>query len=335
MNRVVRFHEIGPPEVLRIERLAPEVPRDGEVLIRVQAIGLNNSEAQIRRGEYPVAKANFPTRLGRECSGVIVAVGAGVADWREGDEVSTIPAFDLKRHGVYGDWAVTPAHALARVPKRLSRLQAAAIWQQYLTAYGPLVDYGCLKPGDTVVVTAGSSSVGLGALQVARLLGLRTIATSRTSEKRDFLLAHGADHVIAMDGEDPAGRVAEITAGKGANLIFDPITGPGVLALVDALAPGGVYVCYGQLDPRPAELPFVALMRKGASVRGYTLWELTLNPAKREAAKAWIFEHVEIGALNPVVDRVFGLDEIVDAHRYLESGAQKGKIVIDVAGSGA
>src|SRR4051812_31222440 len=104
-DRIVRFHEVGGPEVLRIERLAPEPPRRDEVLLRVQAIGLNNSEAQYRRGEYPMRDASFPARLGRECSGIVEAVGEDVTGIGVGEAVSTIPAFDIERGGVYGEWA--------------------------------------------------------------------------------------------------------------------------------------------------------------------------------------------------------------------------------------
>jgi NADPH:quinone reductase-like Zn-dependent oxidoreductase len=103
MRRIVRFHEIGGPEVLRLEEAAPSQPGAGELLLRVEAIGLNNSEAQLRRGDYPMLKAAFPSRIGRECVGRVVAVGEGVTAAREGDRVCTIPAFDVQRHGVYGE----------------------------------------------------------------------------------------------------------------------------------------------------------------------------------------------------------------------------------------
>ena len=142
--------------MLRLEAAAPEAPREGEVRLRVRAIGLNNSEAQYRRGEYPMRDTTFPTRLGRECSGFVEALGEGVAGVALGDFVSTIPAFDIQRSGVYGEWAVVPAAALVPVPAGLSHLEAAAVWQQYLTAYGPLVEQAKLRPGDTVLITAAA-----------------------------------------------------------------------------------------------------------------------------------------------------------------------------------
>ncbi len=331
VNRIVRLHEIGGPGVLTLEAAAPEPPGPGEALLKVEAIGLNNSEAQLRRGDYPVARADLPTRLGRECAGEIVALGAGASGFVIGEPVSTIATFDVKRHGVYGDWAVVPVEALVRTPPRLSRQEAAAVWQACLTAYGPLVAYERLQPGEAVVVLAASSSVGRAALQVARWLGCATIAVTRSAAKREALIAGGADHVVVSSSEPVGARVLELTGGRGARVALDPVTGPGVADLVRSLAPGGVLYVYGQLDSTPTPMPFVDLMRRGVSIRGYTLWELTLDPARRAAATAWIYDRLERGDVRPVIDRVFPLSEIAAAHAYLESGAQTGKIVVTTA----
>lgn len=329
-DRIVRFHEIGGPEVLRIESVAPEAPLAGEVRLRVRAIGLNNSEAQYRRGEYPMRDTTFPTRLGRECCGIVEALGEHVVGVAVGDFVSTIPAFDIQRGGVYGEWAVVPAAALVPVPVGLSHLEAAAAWQQYLTAYGPLVEQATFGPGDTVLITAASSSVGRGAIQMARLLGCEVIATTRSPSKREVLLAGGAHHVIVTDEEDLPSRVSALTGGKGFRVALDPIAGPGLAALAEAAGQGATIVEYGQLSRDPAPFPLLAVLRKHLTIRGYTLWEITLDPARRALAVDFITGHLARGTLRPAIDRVFALDDIVEAHRYIESGRQTGKIVIDV-----
>jgi NADPH:quinone reductase-like Zn-dependent oxidoreductase len=334
MRRIVRFHSIGGPEVLRLEAAAPDAPGPGEVLLRVQAIGLNNSEAQLRRGDYGMMQADLPSRIGRECSGIVVGAGEGVASVKEGDLVSTIPAFDVKRSGVYGDWCVVPETALARVPDGLTRLEAAAVWQQYLTAYGPLVEYSAIGPGTVVLITAAGSSVGRGAMQMARQLGGRVIATTRTASKRAGLLAGGAEGVIVTSEVPLVERVLELTDGQGFDVCLDPIAGPLVNGLVAAAKREATIFLYGQLERAPTEIPIVELLRKGLWIRGYTLWEITLDPERRERAKRYIHDCLATGALRPVIDRVFRLDEIVEAHRYLESGVQNGKIVIDVEGGG-
>lgn len=329
-NRVVRLHGVGGPEVLRLESVEPEAPRQGEVRLRVRAIGLNNSEAQYRRGEYPMRDTTFPTRIGRECCGIVEALGDGVDAVSIGDFVSTIPLFDIQRSGVYGEWAVVPAVAVVPVPAGLSRLDAAAAWQQYLTAYGPLVEPGSLRPSDSVLVTAASSSVGRGAIQMARLLGCQVIATTRSRAKREVLLAGGAHHVIVVDEEDLAARVSVVTDGKGFRVALDPVAGPGLAALAEAAGQGATIVEYGQLSRDPTPFPLLAVLRKHLVIRGYTLWEITLDPERRRRAVEFISGHLARGTLRPAIDRVFALDDIVEAHRYLESGRQTGKIVIDV-----
>jgi NADPH2:quinone reductase len=329
-DRIVRLYRTGGPEVLSLEAADPEAPQRGEVRLRVRAIGLNNSEAQYRRGEYPMRDTTFPTRIGRECSGVVEALGEGVAGVSIGDFVSTIPAFDIQRNGVYGEWAVVPAVAVVPVPAGLSHLEAAAIWQQYLTAYGPLVEPGTLQSGDWVLITAASSSVGRGAIQMARLLGCQVIATTRSRAKRDVLLAGGAHHVVVSGEEDLVSRVAAITGGKGFRVALDPIAGPGLAGLAEAAGQGATVVVYGQLSRDPAPFPLLAVLRKHLVIRGYTLWEITLDPARCRRAVDFISGHLARGSLRPAIDRVFALDEVVDAHRYIESGRQAGKIVLDV-----
>jgi NADPH:quinone reductase len=330
MARIVRLYRTGGPEELTLEEAAPEQPGAGEVRIRVEAIGLNNSEVQFRHGVYPLPTGSLPSRIGRECSGVVEAVGDGVQQFAIGEEVSTIPAFDIQRNGVYGEWCVVPETALERMPARLSRLEAAAVWQQYLTAYGPLVLFSRLTPHSVVLILAGASSVGLGAIQVAKLFGATVIATTRTAAKQDILHRTGADHVIISDGTDVAPRVREITGARGFDVALDPIAGPGLAELADAAGQEAAIFVYGQLSPEPTPLPLIPLLRKGLTIRGYTLWEITLQPERREAARRFILRHLESRALSPVIDRVYTLDEIVEAHRYLESGRQAGKVVVRV-----
>jgi len=329
MPRIVQLYRTGGPEELRLEEAPPAEPGSGEVRLTVQAIGLNNSEAQLRRGDYPMGTAHFPTRIGRECSGFVAAIGAGVVGVEVGDEVSTIPAFDVQRNGVYGEWAIVPVEALAKVPSCLNRLEAAAVWQPYLTAYGPFVEHTRLQRSDTVLITAAASSVGRAAMQVARLFGCRIVATTRSTEKRKTLEAD-ADRVV-VGGEDLIEAVMTVSEGRGASLVFDPIAGPGLGALAEATKPGGLIVEYGQLAVEPTPFPLLTCLRKGLVIRGYTLWEITRDSVRRERAKQWIHDRLAAGELRPTIDRVFPFDRIVDAHRYLETGKQTGKIVIDVA----
>jgi NADPH:quinone reductase-like Zn-dependent oxidoreductase len=327
MPRVVRFARLGGPEVLTLEDVPAAAPGPGEVRLAVAAFGLNRSEIQYRRGEYPLLEASVPSGLGKEAVGVVDAVGPGVDGVRPGTPVTTIPCFDMGRYGVYGESAIVPAAALAPVPRGLNTVEAAALWQQYLTVYGPFVEYQLLPRGGVALVTAASSSVGCGALQVARLLGATTVATTRQEAKRAALLAAGADHVVVSTAEDLAARVRAVSA-RGADLVFDPIAGPGLPTLADAAAPGSTIVLYGALASAPTPYPLVTALKKGLSVRGYTMWEILNDPGRLARARRWVVDQVEAGALRPVIDRTFPLDRIVEAHAYMESDAQVGKIVV-------
>ena len=233
-------------------------------------------------------------------------------------------------YGVYGESAIVPAYAVASYPDNLSASEGAAIWMQYVTAYGALIDIGQLKAGDTAVISAASSSVGLAAIQVAKAAGAVAIATTRGSAKKQFLLEAGADHVIVTNEEDLVESVIAITAGNGANLIFDPIGGPLLQTLADAAAVGATIVEYGALSPDPTPFPLFSALKKGLAVRGYTLFEIVKDAERLARCKQYIYDGLKSGALKPVIDSTFPLDAIVDAHRYMESNQQKGKIVVTV-----
>ena len=328
MARVVRFHETGGPEVLKIEEVEMPAPKKGEVRIAVKALGLNRAESMFRSGQY-LEEPKFPARLGYEASGTVEAVGEGVEGFQIGDAVSTIPGFMMNDYGVYGEIALAPASAVAKHPSSLSWEEAAAIWMQYATAYGALVDIGKLKKRDTVLIPAASSSVGLAAIQITNLIGGKPIALTRTSEKRQALLDAGAAHVIATEEQDLVAEVMKLTRKKGARIVFDPVGGPTIAKLAAASKDHGIIFQYGALSTEPTPLPLMEVLGKSLTVRGYLLFEITQNPRRLEKAKKFITAGLASGKLKPVIAKTFsGLDSIVEAHRYLESNAQIGKIVV-------
>src|SRR5262249_39104087 len=164
-----------------------------------------------------------PARLGYEAAGTVAAVGPGVQGFKVGDAVSTIPNFSLNAYGLYGEGANAPVHALTHHPASLSSAEAAAVWMQYLTAYGALIDLGQLTKGDKVLIPAASSSVGLAAIQIANRVGAVPVALTRGQAKRQALLDAGAAHVIVTDAQDLVKEVLGITGGQGARVVFDPV----------------------------------------------------------------------------------------------------------------
>ncbi len=214
MARVVRFHELGGPEVLRIEEVDLPEPGPGEVRIRVKALGLNRAEALMRSGAY-IETATLPSGLGLEAAGLVERIGLGVQGFEPGDPVSVLPPKSMVRWPAYGELATFPAALLARHPPSLTWEEAAAVWMQYLTAYGGLVDIGGLRRGDFVVITAASSSVGLAAIQIANRIGAIPVAVTRTSAKRQLLLEAGAAHVIASQEEELEARLRRVSPRGG------------------------------------------------------------------------------------------------------------------------
>jgi NADPH:quinone reductase len=331
MVKIVRFYQFGDADVLQLDELPVSEPGQGEVRINVEAIGLNRAEVMYRRGAYLDLPQQFPALIGYEAAGVIDAVGAGVTEFQVGDRVSTIPSFSMTQYGMYGERVIAPVYAVAKYPAQLSAQEGAAIWMQYLTAYGALVYYGQAKPGDVVLITAASSSVGYAAIQIAKAQGATAIATTRGASKKQLLLDKGAAHVIVTNEEDLVQRVMEITAGHGADLIFDPIAGAFTETLAGAAAQGATLFEYGALSPDAnTPFPLFPALQKGLKMQGYTLFEIVSDPAKLGPAKQYVYDGLASGKLLPILDRSFPLDQIVEAHRYMESNQQSGKIIVTV-----
>ncbi len=329
MPKVVRFHEVGGPEVLKFEDVPSPQPGKGEVRLKVQALGMNRAESMYYRGQY-LYQPNLPSRLGYEAAGVVEAVGPDVDKSWIGRQASTIPAFSLNDYGMVGEEVLAPVAALGEYPAKLSPVEGAAIWMQYVTAYGALIAIAGLSKGDFVVIPAASSSVGIAAIEIAKAEGAVSIATTRKSGKKAELTALGADYVIATEEEDFAARVKAITGGKGARVIFDPVSGPFLEKLVEAAQPGGIIFQYGALSMQPTPFPLVTVLGKGLTVRGYTLMEITQNPEKLAAAKKYVYDRLADGRFVPKIAKTFPFAQTVEAYRYLESNAQVGKIVITV-----
>jgi NADPH:quinone reductase-like Zn-dependent oxidoreductase len=329
MVRTIRFHRTGGPEVLQIDELALEQPGPGEIRIRIEAIGLNRAEAVFRAGHYLEAPA-LPARLGYEAAGLVDALGSGVHGFELGEAVCVIPAFSMNQYGVYAERAIVPAAAVLKRPPGLSTIEAAAVWMAFLTAYGALVEIGKLGKGEVVIIQAASSSVGLAAIQLANSVGAIAVATTRTGEKKAALLAAGAAHVIVTAQQDVVQEVMRISDGRGARVVLDPVGGPGVEALAQAMCPGGTLIVFGNLSRQPTPFPR-AMLKRGLTMRGYLLFEVSQDGERLRRAEAFIRERLASGQFMPVIAKTFAFDQMAAAHRYQEANQQFGKIVVVVA----
>jgi NADPH:quinone reductase-like Zn-dependent oxidoreductase len=327
VTRSVRIHQFGDADVLKIEDIEIGVPGPGEVRLRIHAIGVNRTEITLRTGRSPVKPA-LPSVIGFEAAGVVVALGPDVANVAVGDRVALAPAYGASQFGLYGEESLAPARSLVPIPAGVSFVEAAATWAAFGTAWGGLVSVGALEAGQSVVIPAASSSVGLAAIQIANRLGARPIALTRSRAKSAVLLSLGAAEVIATSEQDVVAEVKRLTGGKGAELVFDPVGGPPFANLAMATASGGTLILYGALDPRPTEVPPFEIFARNLTIRGLALTAITRDDEKLAALKAFVTAGLTDNTLRPVIARTFAFDQIADAHRFIEAGEQVGKIVV-------
>lgn len=327
MCKIIRFHQTGGPDVLQIDNVDVAAPKAKEVQIRVKALGINRAEIMYRTGQY-VIEPQFPAVLGYEAAGIVEAVGPDVTEFVVGDTVSVVPAFSFADYGLYGELVNAPAHAVVKHPENLSFIEAAATWMMFVTAYGALIEFGKLEAGETVLIGAASSSVGLAAIQIANMVGATPIALTRSSKKRQALLDAGAVHVIATQEQDLISEVMALTDGKGARMAFDPVGGPDAGKILQTLSMQGIFFQYGALDNRDIPVPVMDILSKHLTLRGYELFEITGDLDKLEQAKNFINHGLANGELRPIINRTFAFEEMAEAHSYMESNTQVGKIVV-------
>ena len=311
---------------MQFEERETPVPGEGEVRLRVEAVGLNHSEGAYFHGTY-VEQPKLPSKLGYEAVGIVEAVGPDVDAGLIGKRLASIPGFSMNDYGVLAEQTILPVHALTESPSELTPTQGAAVWTRYLTAYGALVLFGKVRRGDFVIIRAASSSVGNAAIEIVKAEGGKSIATTRTSAKRDQLLALGADFVIATDEEDLPARVEEITGGEGARLILDPVGGPYVDQLAQAAASEATIFLYGTLSGQPTTYP-AAGFGKGLSLRAYVMMEMWASAERMNEAKQYIYERLKDGRFTPKIAKTFPFADTRMAYEYQETAQHVGKIVI-------
>lgn len=323
----VEIAQPGGPEVLRpIERRLPE-PRPGEVLIRVEAAGVNRPDVLQRMGLYPLPPgvSDLP---GLEVAGTIAALGEGVTRWKLGDAVCA-----LTPGGGYAEYCTTPAGQCLRVPSGLSMIEAASLPETFFTVWINVFDRGGLKAGETFLVQGGSSGIGVSAIQMARAFGHRVFATAGSDEKCRACEALGAERAINYRTEDFVAVIRELTARKGVDVILDMVGGEYVPRELKCLAADGRLSLIAFLGGSTATLDMSDILYRRLTITGSTLRprsvEYKTEVAQALTAKVWPL--VESGAIRPVIHSTFPLAQAADAHRLMESSTHVGKIVLRVA----
>ena len=325
--RAVRFTGTGDPSILTIAEIPTRPPGSGEVQLRITSAGLNRADANYRAGKYLV-RSPGTSRSGFEGAGIVEVVGPNVT-LRTGARVGLLPSsFDVVQEGTAAETVTVPAHACVPTPSTIDDRDAGAIWIQYLTVWGALVDIAAVGPGDWVIVPAASSSVGIAAIQLCRARGAHVIATTTSASKVQALERCAPDAIIDTRQEPYVERVMELTRNEGVRVVFDPIFGPIVNDHIRACRPEAIVFVHGVLDFTPLELRAGGMLRKQIRLQGYTFGPLLADRVRRERAVAGITAHLERGDFAPVIDSYFPLSRIQEAHRYLESNRQVGKIVV-------
>ena len=320
--KAIRYHEVGGPEVLRLEEVPDPVPGPGEVRIRVRAAGVNFADTERRRGLYD-ARAPLPRILGSEAAGVVESVGPGVdASWLG----RRVVALTVRS---YAELATAREEALLVLPERVSFEEGAGLLVQGLTAWHLVHTMGRLSSGQSVLIHAAAGGVGLLAIQLAKAVGARVLGTVSTESKARLAREHGADEVLLYSEGDVAERVRALTGGRGVELVLDSVGASTWKSSLESLAPFGHLVSYGNASGQPPPVDVESLYEKSLKVSAY--WLHTLHPPElqRQAREAMRAELVE-GRLRMQVGLVLDLAEAAEAHRQLEGRNTVGKVVLRV-----
>lgn len=322
MAQAVRFHQTGAPDVLVLEDVTVGEPDPGEVRIRHEAVGCNFADTYFRSGYYPVQP---PCGIGVEGAGTILAVGEGVTHVTVGDRVS----YNGGPLGAYATERVMPAAPLFRLPEGISFETAAASTMRGLSAtYWLLRADPRLKAGDTILLHAAAGGVGLLAIQLAKLIGLRVIGTVSTEEKAAKAKAMGCDEIVFYRREDVAARVRELTGGEGVQTVFDSIGKDTYEGSLKSLRRRGVLVgCGTASGPFPPIDAFQTMLQGSVYFIRPAFADFYADPAERaELAKFW-FDHLSAGRVKVEIGQRYTLDQAAEAHRDLEAGKSIGSSV--------
>ena len=311
----------GPAEALKTAEMQTPRPAAGEILVRVNAAGVNRPDIIQRMGFYPPPPGS-PETLGLEVAGEVAALGDGVTRWKVGDEVCA-----LLGGGGYAQYCRVDARHALPVPRGLTLIEAAALPETAFTVFTNVFEGGALKAGETFVVHGATSGIGVMAIQMAKAAGARVIATGRGADKAAAALKLGAAISIDTKSED---YVERIKAEGGADVILDMVGGDYTPRNLDCLKPMGRNVLIATQGGARAEIDLMQVMQKRLILTGSTLRPRSADEKARLAAavEATVWPWIEAGAIKPLVDKTFPLAEVAEAHAYLEGGAHVGKVVL-------
>jgi NADPH2:quinone reductase len=328
--KAILLTRTGDPSVLEYVDVPLPRPRDGEVLVKADTIGVSRPEIMVRKGIYPWMP-KLPAIPGIEMTGTVVECGRDVTGLRIGQRVFVTARELAERAGCYAEYIAVPARAPFALPDDID-LEAAACLSNYQVAWHILHTAGRVVPGGTVVVDSAAGGMGSALVQLSRIAGMRVIAMAGGAEKIKALMDFGVDHVIDHTRGDPAARVAEITAGKGADLVLDGVAGTGFAQKFPMIGDFGMIVFYGWLAGRPEEnlIQNLAVTHYGKSpaVRFFSMHTLDDKPSLRAASMNDLIGKLRDGAIHPLIHGRLHLSQARQAHEMLEARRVIGKLLL-------
>ena len=320
----IEISQPGGPEVLRaVQRPAP-IPGPGEVLVAVEAAGVNRPDVLQRQGRYdpPPGASDLP---GLEIAGRVVAIGEGVTEWAADDAVCALIA-----GGGYAQYCVVPAQQLLPIPKGFSMVEAAAVPETFFTVWTNVFERGALQPGETLLVHGGSSGIGTTAIQLAKAFGSKVFTTAGSADKCRACEELGADRAIDYKTEDFVAVIKQETGDRGVNVVLDMVGGDYIARDIGIMAPDGRHVSIAFLQGPKVSLNMYPVMTKRLTITGSTLRARPVAEKGRiaQALREKVWPLLEAGTVKPVIHKTFPLEQASEAHALMESSAHIGKIVL-------
>lgn len=321
MKAVVADPAGGPENLKYLDLPVPE-PGAGEVLIKIEAIGVNYIDTYFRSGFYKAPES--PIKLGNEASGTVAKVGEGVTNWQPGQRV----AYAMAR-GSYAEYALVPQQFLVDLPTAVSFENGAAVMLQGMTAHYLTHSTFPLKAGNTCLVHAAAGGAGLLIVQLAKITGAVVIGTVSTPEKAQLAKENGADHTILYNDQDFVAETKRITNGKGVDVVYDSVGKTTFLKSLDCLRPRGLMVSFGQSSGGIGEIDPLILNQKGSLfLTRPSLGNYISDPAELKWRSSDLFQWLAAGRLKLNIHQIYKLADAAQAHRDLESRKTTGKLLL-------
>lgn len=317
--KAIIVRQFGEPEVMKVEEVDFPEPTDSQVLVKIEAAGVNPVDTYLRTGIHAHAP-KLPYTPGKDAAGVVESVGEGVTKWKAGDRVYTADSLT----GTYAEYSLCEENQLGRLPDNVTFEQGAGVWTPYATSYRALFQKSQAKSGETVLIHGASGGVGLAAVQWAKSAGLTVIGTASSDEGKELIGAQGADAVFDHTDEDHFEQIREFTGGKGVDVIIEMLANVNLERDFECLAMFGRITIVGnrgslQFTPRLA-------MTKDATIYGMSLFNSPQS--QRDEIHTAIFEGLSNGSLDPVVSRSFPLTDAAQSHHDVIENKALGKIVL-------